>query len=181
MPKTQFINFMPLRHVFVFCLMLILWGCAQSPLSPPTALLPENPIEVRGAAAEWRAINRLTYGPTPALLADMKTMGQPKSWALTQLEAARKASLEAPKLPPDLASINASLPMILMEPEKNAKRALPSLRELASMNLSSMKSAFNLMIKTRTCFTTAHKLTRPLHGAWPVAAATTLNNPCWLE
>ena len=128
MPKTQFINFMSLRHVFVFCLMLILWGCAQSPLSPPTASLPENPIEVRGAAAEWRAINRLTYGPTPALLADMKTIGQPKSWALTQLEAARKASLEAPKLPPDLASINASLPMIFdgARKEREARAAVPA-------------------------------------------------------
>ena len=84
------------------CLLVSLWGCAQKPLSLQTASLPLSSIQTQGAAAEWRAINRLTYGPSPALLADLKSNGQPKNWALAQLDAARKASLEAPKLPPRL-------------------------------------------------------------------------------
>ncbi len=97
------------------CLLFSLWGCAQAPHSKSTAEAVSKPTETHtpnGPAAEWRAINRLTYGPTAASVAEIKSQGNPKAWALKQLEDAKTASLQAPKLPADLASINASLPTI---------------------------------------------------------------------
>jgi hypothetical protein len=90
--------------------------------------LPVSNIDIQGSSAEWRAINRLTYGPTPALLADIKLNGQPKEWALNLLDAAHKASLQAPKLPPDLASINDRLPLIFdgARQEREARAAVPA-------------------------------------------------------
>jgi uncharacterized protein (DUF1800 family) len=117
-----------MRFVSGFCLSVFIGGCAQSPHAPQTAYLPVNTLEVQGLAAEWRAINRLTYGPTPNVLADIKSLGQPKEWALNQLEAARKASFTPPKLPSDLASINDSLPLIFegARHEREARAAVPA-------------------------------------------------------
>jgi hypothetical protein len=110
--KTNFNGSKPWVLVFAFCLLLGLVGCAQSPVSKTISATETGSFEPKGPVAEWRAINRLTYGPTPSLLAELKSNAQPKEWALNQLDAARKASLEAPKLPSDLASINDSLPLI---------------------------------------------------------------------
>ena len=117
-----------LQHVLVVFLLFGIVGCVQQPLTAPSAALPSSSMRIQGAAAEWRAINRLTYGPTPAVLADVKSNGQPLIWALTQLDAARKASLEAPKLPPDLASINNSLPVIFdgVRKEREARASVPA-------------------------------------------------------
>jgi len=127
-PTTRFIRYKRMRYVFAFVLSLYLGGCAQSPQSLKTVSLLVSDIEVQGPAAEWRAINRLTYGPTPNLLADLKSHGQPKEWALNQLEAARKASLNPPNLPADLASINDSLPTIFdgARHEREARAAVPA-------------------------------------------------------
>ena len=84
MPSFQLKHGLSSQLALGVCLLLSLWGCAQKPVSPHTAALPLSPIEIQGAAAEWRAINRLTYGPSPALLADLKSNGQPKNWALAQ-------------------------------------------------------------------------------------------------
>ena len=83
----------PLWLVLESFLLLFLWGCAQSPQSVRTTSLPVSHVEPQGPAAEWRAINRLSYGPTPTLMADIKSKAHPKEWALNQLDAARKASL----------------------------------------------------------------------------------------
>jgi len=113
------------------CLLLSLWGCAQAPHSKSTAEAVSKPTETHtpnGPAAEWRAINRLTYGPTAASIAEIKSQGNPKAWALKQLEDAKTASLQAPKLPADLASINASLPTIFdgARQEREARAAVPA-------------------------------------------------------
>ena len=127
-PTTRFISFKSLRYVFGICLSLYLGGCAQSPKPTQSVALPVSNIDIQGSSAEWRAINRLTYGPTPALLADIKLNGQPKEWALNLLDAAHKASLESPKLPPDLASINDRLPLIFdgARQEREARAAVPA-------------------------------------------------------
>ena len=118
----------PLWLVLESFLLLFLWGCAQSPQSVRTTSLHVSHVEPQGPAAEWRAINRLSYGPTPTLMADIKSKAHPKEWALNQLDAARKASQEAPKLPLDLASINDSLPRIFdgARNEREARAAVPA-------------------------------------------------------
>ena len=95
----RFKRYRPLWLVLESSLLLFLWGCAQSPQSLRTTSLPVSSVDPQGPAAEWRAMNRLSYGPTPTLMADIKSKAHPKEWALHQLDAARKASLEAPKLP----------------------------------------------------------------------------------
>ncbi len=133
-PTPRFISYKRIRCAFALGLSLYLGGCAQSPQSPQsieslkTVNLPVGHIEVQGPAAEWRAINRLTYGPSPNLLADIKLHGQPKEWALNLLESARKASLNPPNLPADLASINDSLPLIFdgARHEREARAAVPA-------------------------------------------------------
>lgn len=127
-PNLRFISFKPLGYLLGFCLPFYLAGCAQSPQTLLATTPSFSPIEVQGTAAEWRAINRLTYGPTPSLIADIKLNGRPKEWALNQLDAARKASLERPRLPSDLVSINDSLPTIFdgARKEREARASVPS-------------------------------------------------------
>ena len=55
--------------------------------------------------AVWRATSRLGYGPTPEQTAAMA----PRTWALSQIDAAYAASQQPPAIPPELARINAPL------------------------------------------------------------------------
>lgn len=126
--STSLNGIKPLWLVGLTCCLMGLWGCAQGPLSQiDSPGIPGN-LNPQGKAAEWRVLNRLSYGPTPALLADLKSHGQPKAWALSQLDAARQASLAPANLPPDLVSINASLPAIFdgARQEREARAAVPA-------------------------------------------------------
>lgn len=125
---TSFKSLKPLWLVFEICLLMCLWACAQAPFPNVASVASVGNIETQGPAAEWRAINRLSYGPTPALLADIKASGQPQAWALQQLEAARQASLQPAKLPTDLSSINDPLPTMFegARHEREARAAVPA-------------------------------------------------------
>lgn len=125
---TSFKLMKPLRLLFETCLLLSLWGCAQAPFSNPRSASFIDGLDPQGPAAEWRAINRLSYGPTPELLANMQSVGRPKVWALQQLDAARQASLQPPQLPADMASINDGLPAIFdgARKEREARAAVPA-------------------------------------------------------
>ena len=114
--------------VSVACFLLSMWGCAQAPQARITFERTSSNIDPQGSAAEWRAVNRLSYGPTPSLLAEVKANGHPKDWAIGLLDAARNASMQPVKLPPDLASINASLPDIFegAKKEREARAAVPA-------------------------------------------------------
>ena len=118
----------PLWLVWITLWLFSLAGCANAPLATFKPFNSFVNVEPQGSSAEWRAINRLSYGPTPALLADIKANGHPKRWALQQLEAAREASLQVAKLSPDLESINASLPTIFdgARKEREARAAVPA-------------------------------------------------------
>lgn len=63
-------------------------------------------------ALQWRAMSRLGYGPTPALVQAVQAASSPQAWALQQLELATVASQQAPALSADVAGINAPLPAI---------------------------------------------------------------------
>lgn len=71
-----------------------------------------EPSLIEGTQAQWRAINRLTYGPTPEVLAQIQAAKDPLTWALGQLDAARSASRKAARLPPDLADLDRPLPAL---------------------------------------------------------------------
>jgi len=59
--------------------------------------------------AQWRALSRLGYGPTPALLQSMQGT-EPRTWALAQVDAASAASRQKPQIPPELQAIDVALP-----------------------------------------------------------------------
>jgi uncharacterized protein (DUF1800 family) len=82
----------------------------SSPLAAPqrSALQPQNSV----LADPWRAVSRLGYGPTAALLQDLQAAANPRTWALQQIELAWRASQSAPLLDTDLQDINAPLPQI---------------------------------------------------------------------
>lgn len=127
-PSSRFNKFKSFRLVIESLLVLFLCACAQSPNAPKPLGLSIGKLDPLGPAAEWRALNRLSYGPTPFLVRDIQSNGHPQAWALAQLQAAREASQKPPNLPPDLASINDSLPTIFdgARREREARAAVPA-------------------------------------------------------
>ena len=125
---TGLVRLKSMRLVVEACVLLCLWGCAHAPFATLSSAAGVPTIDPRGSAAEWRAINRLSYGPTTKLLADIKSTGRPIDWAFQQLDAARLASLQPPLLSDDLASINHSLPAIFegARKERELRAALPA-------------------------------------------------------
>ena len=166
----RFMRYRPLWLVLESFLLLFLWGCAQSPQSLRTTSLPVSHIEPQGPAAEWRAMNRLSYGPTPTLMADIKSKAHPKEWALHQLDAARKASLEAPKLPSDLASINDSLPLIFdgARSEREARAAVPAGTRLNELVANERR--FNFQEQTEALFYNRTQVNKAV--AWRLASCS---------
>ena len=77
-------------------------------------------------AEQWRALSRLGYGPSPALLRDIQGASSPRAWALQQVDIARQASQSAPSMSSDLQDINAPLPQIFagVQRERQARANL---------------------------------------------------------
>ncbi|MDT8992570.1 DUF1800 domain-containing protein [Curvibacter sp. APW13] len=70
----------------------------------------------------WRAVSRVGYGPTPALLATVRQQGA-RSWALQQVDVARTASQTAPAIPADYAHILQPLPALFEGARKERESA----------------------------------------------------------
>jgi uncharacterized protein (DUF1800 family) len=80
-------------------------------LKPTLALAQASAPAAQLLHDQWRVLSRLGYGPSPDSVAALE--GQDvRGWAIAQLDAAHAASQQAPRLPPELAAINASLPQI---------------------------------------------------------------------
>lgn len=85
-------------------------------LSPVGATLG-RPAVAQGAplspnAETWRAMARVGYGPTAALIRAVQAAPSARAWALQQVDAAFAASQQAPRIAPELADFNAPLPRI---------------------------------------------------------------------
>ena len=76
--------------------------------------------------ASWRALSRVAYGPSPALIQSIASSASPKTWALAQLDAAWAASRLPPSIPADLIDFNASLPDLVdgARREREARKQL---------------------------------------------------------
>ncbi len=110
-------------------------GCSLSPslhekssavVSPTHLTRPESSL-IQGRPAQWRAINRLTYGPTPEGLVKIQAAKDPLDWALVQLDAARAASRQPARLPADLADLGRPLPALFegARHEREARANVP--------------------------------------------------------
>ena len=64
------------------------------------------------AAATYRALSRLGYGPTPALIEQVQRAGGARAWALREIDAARAASAQPVRLGGVAPDFNAPLPEI---------------------------------------------------------------------
>ena len=120
------------QWIFGVFFLLFLTGCSQSPsvksASDVWRAHSDADINPTGKSAQWRALNRLAYGPTPQLLSQIQSAPTPLAWADTQLEEALLASRLPPKLPSDLASIGGSLPEIFdgARKEREARANVPA-------------------------------------------------------
>ncbi|CAM5792786.1 DUF1800 family protein [Ottowia pentelensis] len=71
-------------------LRLAAWGAAA--VTAPWARASNPPANTTDTAAIWRALSRLGYGPTPALIAQVQQAGGAQAWALAAIDAAFAAS-----------------------------------------------------------------------------------------
>ncbi|MDO8371556.1 MAG: DUF1800 domain-containing protein [Polaromonas sp.] len=112
-------------------------------------------------AAAWRATSRLGYAPTPA--SAQAAQAGPRAWALQQIDAAYAASKRPPRLPDQLARINAPLNDIARDfhaerearktlrvqasPDATARAALPGAggAEMFSRDMAQSAAAWRLM------------------------------------
>ena len=92
--------------------LLATWGSAGVGATVlPAMSFGQTPVEAdRPLTASWRALSRVAYGPTPALIQSLASSASPQSWALAQLDAAWSTSQQPPAIDADLAGFNASLP-----------------------------------------------------------------------
>ena len=135
---------MPNQHLHSRCrlaalgiVLLVLGACAQTPglgaRSPAGEAAPSVNLDTRSMAARWRALNRLGYGPSPALLQSVQSAPDARQWAHTLLDAAWAASQRAPALPPTLAEINLTLPQ-LFEGAKKERLARAAVTAASPVN-----------------------------------------------
>ena len=132
------------RHLHSRCrlaaigvLLLVLGACAHAPGPGPRSQAGETAatasFDTNSMAARWRALNRLGYGPSPALLQSVQSAPDARQWAHAQLEAAWAASQQAPALPPTLAEINLTLPQ-LFEGAKKEREARAAVTAASPVN-----------------------------------------------
>jgi uncharacterized protein (DUF1800 family) len=80
--------------------------------SPVTDKVWAAPSNLSPNAQAWRAMARVGYGPTAALVGEVQASGSPRAWALQQLDAAYTASRQPPNLIRDYADLRLSLPEV---------------------------------------------------------------------
>ncbi|MFM8590383.1 MAG: DUF1800 family protein [Limnohabitans sp.] len=129
-PSDLFVCTNATRLLLALVLAIVCMGCAQGPMVL-THQRQDSALATTvsyGSADQWRAINRLSYGPTPGLLAEIQSASNPLEWALGQLATAREASRQPARIPAELSSINASLPELFegARKEREARAAVPA-------------------------------------------------------
>ena len=153
---------------------MFLAGCSQTQFSK-TAVdtwreYSEGSVNPVGQSAQWRALNRLAYGPTSTLVAQIQSAPSPLAWANSQLDEALQASRLPPKLPNDLASIGGSLPEIFegAKKEREARATVPASTPL-NENLPNEKR-FDFSVEAEAYFFNRTQLNKGL--AWRLASCS---------
>lgn len=95
---------------------------AAAPPPPATAPAPQA---LTAEAATWRVLSRLGYGPTPALVEQVRQAGGAQAWALAAIDTAFAASRQPAAATPDLAAFDQPLPQIFagVKAAREARRA----------------------------------------------------------
>lgn len=71
-----------------------------------------RPSDLSTSAQAWRAMARVGYGPSAALVQTVLAARSPREWALQQIDSAFNASQQPPSIASELADFNAPLPLI---------------------------------------------------------------------
>lgn len=105
------------------------WLLASGAVARSNMLFAQSMPPVSGTQAvadQWRALSRLGYGPTVALLESVQAAASPRAWSLQQLDAAYAASRTPPAIDTDLTDINLPLPQIFegAAKERQARAAI---------------------------------------------------------
>ena len=103
----------------------LLVAAGKSGLGLAQTSLAANPPALSHTQAAWRAMSRVGYGPTPALLRSVQSAASPKDWALAQVDLALAASRLPPAISPGQAAFNAPLPELMagFQRERQARAA----------------------------------------------------------
>ncbi|WP_423459896.1 DUF1800 domain-containing protein [Ottowia sp. VDI28] len=120
----------------------LLGSCAAAILAC-LGLLGSAAAETRQSDADaWRALSRLGYGPTPALVAQVQRAGGPRAWALREIDQALAASRRPAQLEPAVAEFNAPLPEIFANyrAEQAARREKRADEQAASVSAPPMSA-----------------------------------------
>ena len=94
---------------------LAAWGSVGISVTALPTLSFGQPLPIADSAlpSAWRALSRVAYGPSPALIQSLASSASPKAWALAQLDAAWTAGQQPPSIAPDLSDFNVSLPQLM--------------------------------------------------------------------
>ena len=82
------------------------------PAFSQSAMQPDPTAGMSAQAQAWRAMSRVGYGPSAALVQAIQTAHSPRDWALQQVDAAFNASQQVPRIANEWADFNAPLPRI---------------------------------------------------------------------
>ena len=125
-----------LRFLWALVIFFALAGCTLAPSSPDPSARSQSWVQLKrpdssllqGRQAQWRAINRLTYGPTPQVIEQLQAAQDPLIWAMQQLDAARLASQQAPRLTAELMDLDLPLPALFegARKEREARANVPA-------------------------------------------------------
>ena len=101
-------------------------GLALAALAAASLLAPPARAQTGATQEEWRAASRLGYGPTPALLEEMRRAGGAKAWALREIDAAYDASRQPARIPPSMARLDQPLEQTFaaFRAEREARKAV---------------------------------------------------------
>ena len=102
--------------------------------------LAATPAALSTTQATWRAMSRVGYGPTPALLRSLESAASPKEWALAQVDLALAASRSPPAIPPENAGFNAPLPELMAGFQRERQARATGAPKLQKDNLAATPS-----------------------------------------
>ncbi len=93
--------------------------------------------------ATWRVTSRLGYGPSVSTM--LAVQGNPRAWALQQIELARKDSQQPPNIPLELAGINAPIRELVQSYhlERESRRML---REQKAQTVSATDATIPIVV-----------------------------------
>ncbi len=101
----------PRRRALLSIAHLALLGAVGLPRTVLAQSIQAAPLTT--AQMAWRAMSRLGYGPSPALVQSLQAAPSARDWSMQQVDSAYTASQQPPAIAADLTDFNAPLPQLV--------------------------------------------------------------------